>query len=403
MAFVDLDRLSRFCPLPPRARDVLESPEKQIIMQLRLKLSETETITAPAYVVYYLTVRGPAKGGIRMMPDVTLEETTHLAELMTWKTALTNIPFGGGKSGICYDPKYLTAFIKGSFLKEYVAGIRADLEKEVYVPAPDMNTGPSDMAVIFGETRIPQCVTGKPIGIGGLPGRLEATGRGVATITRLAAEALLDRPPRELRVAIQGFGNVGSFTAQFCREMGFKIVAVSDINEGLLNNDGHDVTRLLRHVRENKTVVGFPGERISNEDLLKLPVDILIPAAAGDVVTEKNANQLKCKVIVEGANNPVTRAGDHVLNERGIHCVPDILANAGGVVASYFEWHMSRSGGMTTKEETLSRVDRILENAWKKTIAARDANKDKGCDLRMGSLVVAAEELLTALHDRNWI
>src|SRR5262249_17622640 len=179
--------------------------------------------------VYYLTVRGPAKGGIRIMPDVTLEETSHLAELMTWKTALTRIPFGGGKSGICLDPTPLTRFIKTSFLKEYVGQLRADLERGVYIPAPDMNPGPADMAVIFGETHISECVTGKPLGVGGLPGRLEATGRGVATITRLLSEQVLRKPANELRVAIQGFGNVGTYAAMFCRELGFKVVAVSDI------------------------------------------------------------------------------------------------------------------------------------------------------------------------------
>lgn len=400
MAFVDLERLGKLIDMPAAARDIMDHPEKQIVMSLRLKLSETERIEAKAYVVYYSRVRGPAKGGIRIMPDVTLEETTHLAELMTWKTALVRIPFGGGKSGICLDPTPLTRFIKGAFLKEYVAHIRFDLEKGAYIPAPDMNTNPGDMAVIFGEMHIPECVTGKPIGIGGLPGRLEATGRGVATITKLAAAQVLKKPAGELKVAIQGFGNVGSFGAMYCREMGFKVVAVSDIGGGVFHGDGLDVARLMRHVKEHRTVVGFPGEKISNDDLLMLPVDILIPAASGDVITEKNAHQIRAKVVVEAANNPVTRPGDHILAERGIDVVPDILANAGGVVGSYIEWHHSKSGGMTTKDEVLTRIDKVLEGAWNQTLAAREKYK---CDLRTGSLIVAAEELVGSMRDRNWI
>jgi len=400
MAFVDLDRLGKYIDLPAAARDILDGPEKQIIMSLRLKLSETEHIAAPAYVVYYGTVRGPAKGGIRIMPDVTLEETTHLAELMTWKTALVRIPFGGGKSGICLDPTPLTRFIKTAFMKEWVAQMRNDLQLGVYIPAPDMNTNPADMAVIFGEMHIPECVTGKPTGVGGLPGRLEATGRGVATITKLTAEQVLKRAPNEMSVAIQGFGNVGSFAALYLKDLGFKITAVSDVHGAIVNEDGFDVGRLLRHVREHRTVVGFPGKKIANDELLTLPVDVLIPAASGDVITEKNANTIRAKAIVEAANNPLTRGGDHIIAERGIPAVPDILANAGGVVGSYYEWHHSKSGGMTTKEEVLDRIDMVLTKAWIRTLAAREQYK---CDLRNASLIVAGEELVGALRDRNWI
>lgn len=400
MAFVDLDRLGRFIKLPTASRDILEGPEKQIMMSLRLKLSETERITATAYVVYYCTVRGPAKGGIRMMPDVTLEETTHLSELMAWKTALVKIPFGGGKSGIKLDPSPLTRFIKSSFLKEWVHQMRLDLERGVYIPAPDMNTGPADMAVIVGETRIPECVTGKPTGVGGLPGRLEATGWGVAAITRRAAEHLLKTQRTELSVAIQGFGNVGSYAAQFCKDLGFKVVAVSDVNGAIANGDGFDVPRLIRHVNEHRTVAGFPGQKITNDELLSYPCDILIPAASGDVITEKNADAIRAKLIVEAANNPVTRGGDHILVERGIPVVPDILANAGGVVGSYVEWHHSKSGAMSTKEEVFDRIERVLGTAWNRTLAARDEHK---CDLRTASLIVAAGELIESMRDRNWI
>jgi len=400
MSAVDFDHLSKYMKYSPAARDILQEPERETKIQLRLKLSETESISAESYVVYHCTVRGPAKGGIRMAPNVTMEEVGRLAELMTWKTALVKIPFGGGKSGIRIDPSPLTSFIKAAFLKEWVAQMRRDLEKGVYVPAPDMNSGPTDMAVIFGEMHIPECVTGKPIGVGGLPGRLEATGRGVATITRLAAEQVLKQSPKDLTVAIQGFGNVGSFTAMYCQEMGFKVVAISDVTGGLHNPQGFDIPRLMRHVKEAKFIEGFPGTKITNEELLKLPVDMLIPAAAEDAITEQNCRWVQAKVIIEGANGPLTPAADHMMRERGVPIVPDILANAGGVSASYVEWHVSKSGAMTTKEEVLKSVDNKLEDAWNRMRAAVSSCK---CDMRTGAELVALDELQTALRDRNWI
>lgn len=400
MGFIDVEGLAKYIDFPVAARDILSEPQRQTIMWLRLKLSETESISAKAYVVYHCTVRGPAKGGIRIDPDVNLEETAHLAELMTWKTALVRLPFGGGKSGIALDPAPLTQFIKASFLKQWVGQQRQDLEKGIYVPAPDMGTGPSDMAVILGETHIPECVTGKPTGVGGLPGRLEATGWGVAIISRLAATQILKKPLGDLTCAIQGFGNVGSFAAMFAHEMGFKVVAVSDIRGAIHNPQGFDIPRLLRHVRESKTVVGFPGETMSNEELLHLPVDVLIPAAAGDVIHEKNANRIQAKIVIEAANNPCTAAGDAILTEKGIHVVPDILANAGGVAASYIEWHHSKSGAMTKKEDVLTHLDKQLSDAWQRTQDARERCK---CTHRTAAQVVAADELISALRDRNWI
>ena len=400
MGFIDLENLSQYIDFPDAAKEVLGVPQRQTIMSLRLKLSETESISAQAFVVYHSLLRGPAKGGIRMAPDVTLEHTAHLAELMTWKTALMKLPFGGGKSGIAIDPAPLTHFIKSSFLRDWIMQTRLDLEKGIYVPAPDMGTGPSDMAVIFGETHIPECVTGKPIGVGGLPGRLEATGRGVATTSRLAGEQILQRPLNELTVAIQGFGNVGSFAAIYCHEMGFKVVAVNDIRGGIHNPEGFDVPRLMRHVAETKSVVGFPGDSISGEELLHLPVDVLIPAAMGDVIHAKNAKQIQAKVIVEAANGPVTLEADAILNDRQVQVVPDILANAGGVSASYVEWHHSKSGGMTTKQQVLDNLDALMTDGWNRTRAAQERCK---CDLRTAAQLVAADELITSLRDRNWI
>jgi len=400
MGFVDLEHLSKFTELPTPAREILNEPQRQVTMSLRLKLSETEHIAAKAYVVYHNMCRGPAKGGIRFAPDVSLEETSHLAELMTWKTALVRIPFGGGKSGICIDPTPLTHFIKASFLREWVHRMRSDLESGVYIPAPDMGSGPSDMSVIYGETRIPECVTGKPTGVGGLPGRLEATGFGVAVIARLAGEQILRKKLEEMTVAIQGFGNVGSYAAYYAAQMGYKVVAVSDISGGLHKPDGFDLPRLLRHAKEARTIAGYPGNQITNDELLQLPVDVLIPAAAGDVITHKNADRIQAKLIVEAANGPVTAAADDLLFERGVMIVPDILANAGGVAASYVEWHHSKSGAMAERDEVLAALEKQMTKAWTRTLAARE---DRKCDLRTAAQVVAAQELMQALRDRNWI
>lgn len=400
MGFIDLENLAQYIDFPAAAMEILAEPQRQTILSLRLKLSETESLSAKAYVVYHSLLRGPAKGGIRIAPDVTLDHTAHLAELMTWKTALMKLPFGGGKSGIAIDPAPLTHFLKSSFLREWVMQKRLDLQKGVYVPAPDMGSGPSDMAVIFGEMHIPECVTGKPIGVGGLPGRLEATGRGVATTARLMGEDVLKRPLNELTVAIQGFGNVGSFGALFCHEMGFKVVAVNDVRGGIHNPNGFDVPRLMRHVAETKSVTGFPGDSIDGEELLQLPVDVLIPAAMGDVIHAKNAHKIQAKSIVEAANGPVTPEGDVYLRDRGVPIAPDILANAGGVSASYVEWHHSKSGGMTTKEEVLTNLDKLMTDAWRRTRAAQERCK---CDLRTAAQLVSADELITSLRDRNWI
>jgi glutamate dehydrogenase/leucine dehydrogenase len=264
-----------------------------------------------------------------------------------------------------------------------------------------MGSGPSDMAVIFGEMHMPECVTGKPTGIGGLPGRLEATGFGVATIARLAAQEILKKPLKELTCAVQGFGNVGSFAARFAAEMGFKVTAVSDINGGIHNPAGFDVPRLLRHVAETRTVHGFAGaEQVANDELLQLPVDVLIPAAAGDVIHAKNASKIQAKLIVEGANGPVTPEADAILEKDGVAVVPDILANAGGVAASYIEWHHSKSGAMTSKEQVLEALDKQLTQAWKRMRGAQEQCKTP---LRTAAQVVAATELITALRDRNWI
>ncbi|MCK4300295.1 MAG: Glu/Leu/Phe/Val dehydrogenase, partial [Planctomycetes bacterium] len=351
------------------------------------------------YVVYYNSARGVAKGGIRMAPDVSLKETCDLAELMVWKTALTGIPFGGGKSAIRLDPRSVGAFEKGLVIKEYVHLLREDLVAGNYVPAPDMGTGPREMAVIFGELHIPQAVTGKPPSVGGLPGRREATGRGVATAAAVAAREILHKPISDCTVAIQGFGNVGSHSAWFLAQQGARIVAASHIGGGLYNGEGIDVAKAAALSAE-ETFEGLEGDGISNEDLLALPVDILIPAAAGGVITEEVAGRLRCRLIVEGANDPVTAEADQVIAEAGIADVPDILASAGGVIASYIEWRDAKSGSLTSEAEVYEFIDQIAERGFEEVKATAEA---KGVDWRTASHLLALNEVLTSMRERAWI
>ena len=401
MAVVDLERVSGILAMPPQARAILAGKEKQIVMNLRLKISADEVITADTFVVYHCTVRGPAKGGIRMWPDVTLEETGVLAELMTYKCALAGIPFGGGKSGIRLDPHKLTRFIKTAIIKEYVHIIREELDSGAYVPAPDMGTGPVEMAVIFGETHCPETVTGKPVGVGGLPGRKEATGRGVAHVTRLAVERLLQKHINTVTCAVQGFGNVGSHTASFLAQMGAKVVAVADLTGGAYDPNGLDIEKLRDYANHNGGgVAGFTKQVITNADLLAMPVDVLIPAAAGDAITCENAEKVQARLIVEGANAPTSKEADCILRGKSIQVVPDILANAGGVIASYVEWQQGKSGTITPIGETFDTIEQRISNAFDRVLGAQ--REAKG-DLRLAAQVVACEEVLIALRDRDWV
>jgi glutamate dehydrogenase (NAD(P)+) len=401
MSVVDLERISAMLAMPPQARAILAGKEKQIIMNLRLKISPDEVISADTYVVYHCTVRGPAKGGIRMWPDVTLEETGVLSELMTYKCALAGIPFGGGKSGIRLDPHKLSRFIKTAIIKEYVHIIREELDTGAYIPAPDMGTGPVEMAVIFGETHKPETVTGKPVGVGGLPGRKEATGRGVAHVTRLAVERLLQKPINKITCALQGFGNVGSYTAAFLSQMGAKMVAVADLTGGVHDPKGLDIEKLRQYAdRNGGGVAGFAGQGITNAQLLAMPVDVLIPAAAGDAITKENAAGVRAALVIEGANAPTTKEADAILLAKGVRVVPDILANAGGVIASYVEWQQGKSGTITPVEETVETIEQRLMHAFDRVMDAQSQTKG---DLRLAAQLVACQEVLVALRDRDWV
>ncbi len=398
---MDLDLVSKYTDVPETARFLLERCEKQSIINLNVRVSHERLLAAECYLVYHNTARGPAKGGIRLAANVTLDETVDLAERMTWKTALVKLPFGGGKSSIALDPSTLTPFERINLFHEFVHVNECELMHGTYVPAPDLGSTPQDMAAIFGQTHMLESVTGKPPRVGGLPGRLEATGRGVAHTARLAADKLLGRAIEGLSVAVQGFGNVGSWAAAFLAQWGAKVVALSDVTGGIYNAEGLDVAGLARYAGVNGGFAGSPvGDAITNDELLALEVDCLIPAAVERVLTHETAARVRAALIVEGANGPTTPEADAVLADMGVFVVPDILANSGGVIASYIEWRKAKSGSITSREEVFAAVEELIARTLDEVFTLASEKKTTH---RTAAQVCAVSEVVSAMRDRGWI
>lgn len=351
-------------------RQKLQRPEKQIVVNFSIVLDNGIEQNFEGYRIIHNTALGPSKGGIRYDTAVNLEEVKALAAWMTWKSAVTGIPFGGAKGGIICDPATLSKRELEKITRAYTKSLSDIFGPEKDVPAPDMGTGPDEMgwlmdefSLVHGKT-VHGVVTGKHLHAGGSLGRVEATGKGVSIITLLALEQLKLRPARST-VAVQGFGNVGLHSALFLFEKGLKVIAVSDVSEALYHPDGINIPELILYYNlNNKSIKGYPNSvSIKHEELLLLEVDVLIPAAKEDVITRTNASAVKAKIIVEGANGPVSSDADAILHENNILVVPDILANAGGVTVSYFEWLQN------TLIETwgVNQVNRQLENILKKS------------------------------------
>jgi len=382
-----------------KALNLLSEPDRIIKCRLRRHVPAGQNFVQ-VYLVYHSAARGPpCKGGIRMSSDVTVEEVAQLAELMTYKNALMDLPFGGAKSGIVADSN-LPSEAKQVIMEGYAHELRGELLSGNYVPAPDMGTGPREMAVIFGETHVRESVTGKPIGIGGLPGRKEATGYGVAAVSARAVEEFLKKDISDVTVAVQGFGNVGSWTCEFLSGMGAKIVAISDVRGGTFQKDGIELKELQGYFQKNGTVDGFGGNRTTNQKLLELDVDLLVPAAVGEVVTRENAANVKADLIVEGANAPVTKEADEILRKNGTIIIPDILANAGGVVASYDEWRKGKSGSKTKREETFVTIKSALLEAFEETL---DFSAKKNVVFRKAALALAVSRVVETMEARGWL
>ncbi len=375
------DRAAELLDLEPGLYKILRHPEKQIIVSIPVLLDNGEIEVFTGYRVLHNTSRGPAKGGIRFDLNVTIDEVKALAAWMTWKCAVVDIPFGGSKGGVICDPLKLSVGELERLTRRYTAGIINTLGPDSDVPAPDVNTNERVMAWVMdtysmhaGHT-VTAVVTGKPVEMGGSLGRREATGRGCMMVTR-AALAHLGMPIAGATVAVQGFGNVGSVTAQLLRREGCRIVGIGDRAGALYDAHGIDVDDAIEHVRKHKSLEGYEkGERISNEDLLALDVDVLVPAALENVITRKNAAKIRARIICEGANGPTTAPADAILDENGIFVIPDILANAGGVTVSYFEWVQDRGGYFWTEEVVNQRLGQIMEKSFQDVLELSKRHK----------------------------
>jgi glutamate dehydrogenase (NAD(P)+) len=350
------------------------------------------------YRVLYNTSRGPAKGGIRFDLNVTLEEVKALAAWMTWKCAVVNIPFGGAKGGVVCDPSMMSMAELERVTRRYTSGIIETLGPDSDVPAPDVNTNERVMAWIMDtysmhkRHTVTAVVTGKPVEMGGSLGRREATGRGCMFVTREAL-AKIGLPMQQARVAVQGFGNVGSLAADFLAKEGATIVAVSDKSGGLVNPKGLDVADLLAWAREHRQLTGYPrAEKISNEELLTIDCDVLLPAALENVITSKNARKIKAKVICEGANGPTTAGADKILEEKGVFVIPDILANAGGVTVSYFEWVQDRGGYFWDEETVNKRLEAIVTRSFREVVGLSERHK---VNTRIAAYMLAIDRVST--------
>jgi glutamate dehydrogenase/leucine dehydrogenase len=393
------EEIVRLAGMNEKALMLISEPDRVIHFKLRRHLPPGYEVVH-AYLVYHNAARGPpCKGGVRMSSNVTLEETIQLAEIMTYKSALMDLPFGGGKAAIVADSG-LSPEAKEVLMGGFAHEIRYELISGNYVPAPDLGTSPREMAVIFGETHIRESVTGKPVGIGGLPGRKEATGYGVAAVAEHAAREFLGKELSDVTVGVQGFGNVGSWACTFLAERGAKILAVTDRGGGTIHREGIDVEELKKYVKEHGSVDGYGGKHLSNRELLGLEVDLLIPAAIGGVITEENAGDIKTKLIIEGANAPTTRDADEILAQKGVTLVPDILANAGGVVASYDEWRKGKSGTRTKREETYAMIKETLLDVFKEVL---DYSSKEKISLRKAALALSATRLLDTMEGRGWV
>lgn len=391
--------------LPDWTRKLLITPKREVTVQVAFERDDGKIDTVLGYRVQHDNARGPMKGGLRYHPAVDLDEVRALASLMTWKTAVVDLPYGGAKGGIGIDPRTLSKRELERITRAFVDQIHEIVGPDSDIPAPDMGTNHEVMAWFRNQWEKyhgfnPAVITGKPVEEYGSRGREEATGRGVGT---LAVKMLkrLNRKPEQTRTAIQGFGNVGSHAAKYLYESAFPIVAVSDVSGAYVNPKGLNIPELLSYVLKNKGLLaGYQGaERIDPDQLLALDVDLLIPAALGDVITAKNVDEIKANLIIEGANGPIDPEADAKLNERNILVLPDILANAGGVTVSYFEWAQNRQHYKWTLDRVRQELDRTLseafESVWQESVS-------KKVSLRTSAFMLAIQRVKRASELAGW-
>ena len=404
VALENFDAAADALGLDNDTREMIKYPERVLTVTVPVRMDDGHIHRFEAYRVQHSSVRGPAKGGIRFHPQVTLDEVKALATWMTWKCAVVNIPFGGAKGGVICDPKTMSQGELERMTRRYTSEIIDFIGPEKDVPAPDVNTNEQTMAWIMdtysmhmGHT-VTSVVTGKPLNIGGSRGRLEATGRGVLVV---CDESLryLHMPIDGCRVVIQGFGNVGSNAARLMMERGYKIVGVAEMDGGLSNPNGIDIHQLTEYKHRNGTTLGFRGaEATPSEELLVSECEILIPAATENVITSRNAGEIKARIVVEGANGPTTAVADEILAEKRIFVVPDILANAGGVTASYFEWVQDRQGYFWKEAIVNEQLETILRDSFDDVVRYAEAHNVNN---RIAAYMLAIDRVAFTIKQRG--
>jgi glutamate dehydrogenase/leucine dehydrogenase len=403
-ALQNFDRAADLIDVDPRVRDRIKYTERELTVHFPVKMDDGSVKVFTGHRVQHNTSRGPAKGGIRFHPDVTLDEVRALATWMTWKTAVVNIPYGGGKGGVTCNPKEMSQTELENLTRRFAAEISIIIGPEKDIPAPDVYTNAQTMAWIMDTFSmikgysVPGVVTGKPLSIGGSLGRNEATARGcVYTIVEAAKELGINLG--EAKIVIQGYGNAGSIAAQLLAAEGSKIIAVSDSRGGIVNPHGLDPDKVLAHKMETGSVVGFPGsEPISNEEILELECDVLIPAALENVITKENASRIRAKIVAEAANGPTTPDADQILHDKGVFLLPDILANAGGVTVSYFEWVQNLESLYWKEEDVNARLKEVMVKAYHDV---RAMAKKHNVDNRMGAYALAIDRVAEATRIRG--
>jgi len=383
---------------------VLRSPAKEITVHIPVQLDDGRLEVFTAYRVQHSIARGPAKGGIRFAPDVTLDEVRALASWMTWKCAVVNIPFGGSKGGVICDPDLLSDAELEKLTRRYAAEIIDFIGPERDVPAPDVNTNEKIMAWIMdtysmhARHTVTAVVTGKPLSLGGSRGRLEATGRGCMIVTLKALERFV-LTPESCRVVIQGFGNVGGMAARLMAAKGFRIVSIIEYDGAVYNPKGLDIAALQQHRKETGSIAGFPGsEDLDRNDALFLECDVLLPAATENVITSLNADRLRCRILCEGANGPTTPLADDILADKKIFVIPDILANAGGVTVSYFEWVQDRQGFFWNEQLVNGRLEEIMVESFDAVVHYAQTH---GVNNRIAAYMLALDRVAFAIKLRG--
>jgi glutamate dehydrogenase (NAD(P)+) len=405
MACQQFDLVADLLDIPDSARDRLKFPKRSVTVSMPVRRDDGSVTTFMGYRVQHHLTLGPTKGGIRFHPDVTLGEVAALAMWMSWKCALTGLPYGGAKGGVCVNPRELSTTELERLTRRYTQELIPFIGPQIDIPAPDMGTNEQTMAWIMDTYSlqsghcVPAVVTGKPVGLGGSLGRREATGRGVAYLVSRAMDTI-GLAANGATAVVQGYGNVGSIAASTMARQGIKILAVSDAYGGLYNPKGIDLQKLDEHVAKTRSVAGFDGaEAITNEQLLLIPCDVLVPAALERQITAENAAKIKCRILAEGANGPTTPEADAIIAQRPeIFLIPDILCNAGGVVVSYFEWVQDLQSFFWDEGEVMSKLYRILEQSFVQTV---NFAKKRGVSMRLAALSLGIQRVHEAKQMRG--